>query len=90
MDQTAVVLGEAGTRRRLDPAAVAAAVAADLDAVGAPGRLAGFTYSVDLAGGGTVVVVTVHSRSRIGIASALLGSATVPVRQQASAVAADQ
>jgi hypothetical protein len=34
--------------------------------------------------------VTVHARSRVGIASALLGSTTVLVREQASAVAADR
>lgn len=90
VDQTAVVLGEPGTRRRLDPAAVAAAVATDIAAVGASVRLAGFGYSVDLVAGDTVVVVTVRSRSRIGIASALFGTASVPVRQWASAAAADQ
>lgn len=90
VDQTAVVLGEPGTRRRLDPTAVAAAVATDLDAVGAAGRLTGFDYSVNLAGGGTVVVVTVHARSRIGIASALFDSTTVTLGQRAAAVAADR
>jgi uncharacterized membrane protein len=90
VDETAVVVGEPGAHRRLDPATVEAAVAANLEAVGAPRLMSGFGYAVGLDAGGTVVLVTVHARSRVGIASALLGSTTVLVREQASAVAADR
>ncbi len=88
LDQTGVVTGEPGTQRALDPAGVTAAVAANLDEADA-GALTDFSYGVDLTAGGTVVVVTVHARSRIGIASALLGGSTVAVTEQGSAIAAD-
>lgn len=88
VDQIGVVTGEPGTARILDSAGVEAAVAANLDQAGA-GGLTGFGYRVDVADGGTAVIVEVHARSRVGIAGFLLGGATVEVREQGSAIAAD-
>lgn len=88
LDQASVVVGEPGTRRRLDTAAVREAVAANLGQAGA-GDLAGFSWSATTADGDTTVVVTVRARSRIGIASALFGTATVGVSERATAIATD-
>jgi len=88
VDEAGVVGGEPGTRRVLDPATVQAAVAADLDQSAAR-SLDGFAFAVAVTDGGTAVAVTVHARSRVGIASTLLGGSTVAVTERGSAIAAD-